>query len=537
MNVGGTQAAATAGGELRQILAVLGKWRWVIAVVTGTAVLTSGFLSWFVLPKVYEASATVNVVQAVPSSAAAGSAAGSGGQGLQGVVQSVSNLPPATLGTYLWQVTNPVVLAATAQALKDKGVQLAAGQIAGMVKASQVPDTNLIRITATGTDPATVALVANTLTDAYLKVVQDQDRAKLSQAAAFLDQQAAKVEAELAQATADLAKAQAAAGTTPDAQARLDADTKELIQLQGQLVQAQVSLASDQAGLQSVEDQLRQTPQTVPAAALATGSATAAIPAAPQPNPFYQTLMQQVANQRVTVAQDQATVDQLQQTLQRFQTDVMGLAQSGGTQEYVALNAQLIQAQVALSAAKAALANLQQQLQDTPTTLPPAPAASVPNPIYQSLLDKRSGLMVAAAQDQATVTQLQQAIAAVQHDADGLPKASADTQSQIQALQARVSQLTQAYQTLNEGLTQSQVAGSLNLGNAIVTLASPATVPQRPVKPNKRLNLALALLLGLVVSAALSFLLDQLDNTVKTPEDVQRLTGLPTLGAIPHVSR
>jgi uncharacterized protein involved in exopolysaccharide biosynthesis len=138
------------------------------------------------------------------------------------------------------------------------------------------------------------------------------------------------------------------------------------------------------------------------------------------------------------------------------------------------------------------------------------------------------------AQDQATVQALRQAVAGLNSGIQALSNKAHDSQAGIQALQTQVDELTQTYQTLEQNLTQAQVADSMSLGGTVVTLAAPAVVPIKPIKPNKKLNLALALVLGLLVSVGLVFLLEQFDNTIKTPDDVQGLTNLPTLAVIPH---
>lgn len=53
-----------------------------------------------------------------------------------------------------------------------------------------------------------------------------------------------------------------------------------------------------------------------------------------------------------------------------------------------------------------------------------------------------------------------------------------------------------------------------------------------PVKPNKKLNLAIALILGLMVSIGLAFLLEYLDNRIRTENDARRYLNLPVLGAV-----
>jgi len=65
----------------------------------------------------------------------------------------------------------------------------------------------------------------------------------------------------------------------------------------------------------------------------------------------------------------------------------------------------------------------------------------------------------------------------------------------------------------------------------VVELAKP---PTGPFRPNVRLNLALGLLFGALAGVGLALLLDHLDNTIGSVEELQRLTGLPVLAAIPR---
>ncbi|ETK33489.1 polysaccharide biosynthesis tyrosine autokinase [Microbispora sp. ATCC PTA-5024] len=65
-----------------------------------------------------------------------------------------------------------------------------------------------------------------------------------------------------------------------------------------------------------------------------------------------------------------------------------------------------------------------------------------------------------------------------------------------------------------------------------VTVIDPADVPDRPVSPRPLLNLGLAMVIALLLSAALAVLRDLLDTTVKTREALQELSHGPTLGII-----
>ncbi|MDA8228431.1 MAG: Wzz/FepE/Etk N-terminal domain-containing protein [Desulfitobacterium hafniense] len=66
-----------------------------------------------------------------------------------------------------------------------------------------------------------------------------------------------------------------------------------------------------------------------------------------------------------------------------------------------------------------------------------------------------------------------------------------------------------------------------------VSIVDTAVVPTNPVKPNKKLNILIAYVVGLMAAFGLVFLLEYLDNTIKTSSDVENILGIPVLGVIP----
>jgi capsular exopolysaccharide synthesis family protein len=85
----------------------------------------------------------------------------------------------------------------------------------------------------------------------------------------------------------------------------------------------------------------------------------------------------------------------------------------------------------------------------------------------------------------------------------------------------------------NETLVSARLGG---LKTSNVGIVDRARVPGSPVSPNRKRNLILALIVGLFGGAGLCFFLEYLDNTVKDPEEVEKLSGLPSLGVIPFLS-
>jgi capsular polysaccharide biosynthesis protein len=68
--------------------------------------------------------------------------------------------------------------------------------------------------------------------------------------------------------------------------------------------------------------------------------------------------------------------------------------------------------------------------------------------------------------------------------------------------------------------------------NGNVQTIDEAIIPKSPISPNKRLNILMAFLLGLMISTGLSFMLEYIDNTIKNTSDVDRYMGIPVIGMI-----
>ena len=67
-----------------------------------------------------------------------------------------------------------------------------------------------------------------------------------------------------------------------------------------------------------------------------------------------------------------------------------------------------------------------------------------------------------------------------------------------------------------------------------VSIVDTAVIPAKPIKPNKALNILIALVVSLMASVGLAFLLEYMDNTVKTSNDVEEFLSIPVLGVIPN---
>jgi len=127
------------------------------------------------------------------------------------------------------------------------------------------------------------------------------------------------------------------------------------------------------------------------------------------------------------------------------------------------------------------------------------------------------------------IDETQAEIDAKQQELDNLTSARqiSDLQNQISALQNKLDTLNYNYTSLLSNTTQ----GAQNS----LTIIEPASLPVAPVGPNRMMTVITSVVAAFVLAAGAAYLLVYLDNTIKSPEEIKRLTNLSTLGAIPLI--
>ena len=129
-------------------------------------------------------------------------------------------------------------------------------------------------------------------------------------------------------------------------------------------------------------------------------------------------------------------------------------------------------------------------------------------------------------------TSLEKELASVQDDiarAQGALAGNPDD-AQRQRLETSLAQYRTTLSSLANNYNQIRIAEAQATNNVVI--AKPAVVPLSPVRPRTMTNVLLAMIVGGMLAVGAAFLVEYLDDTVKSPDDVTRVTGLSTLGAI-----
>lgn len=67
-----------------------------------------------------------------------------------------------------------------------------------------------------------------------------------------------------------------------------------------------------------------------------------------------------------------------------------------------------------------------------------------------------------------------------------------------------------------------------------VEVIDKAITPENPIKPNRVMNIVIAAVLGFMIGLFIVFILEYMDNKIKTPQDIEKHLGLPILGVVPN---
>jgi capsular exopolysaccharide synthesis family protein len=91
------------------------------------------------------------------------------------------------------------------------------------------------------------------------------------------------------------------------------------------------------------------------------------------------------------------------------------------------------------------------------------------------------------------------------------------------------------YNNLLQRLEEVNIASAANTSS--ISIVEPAITPISKYRPKPKMNVLLGLLSGLILGLALAFLREALDKSIKSTEDLEKMTGLPILGMIPRVTK
>ena len=108
-----------------------------------------------------------------------------------------------------------------------------------------------------------------------------------------------------------------------------------------------------------------------------------------------------------------------------------------------------------------------------------------------------------------------------------------DTEVQLARLERNYKINEKTYTMLIEKYEEAKIAEKSKIGK--IRIVEEARIPKSPIKPNKRMNMMIAIVLGLGLGIGAALLIHSLDSKIRTFDDVRKFVSLPVLGTIPHI--
>lgn len=353
----------------------------------------------------------------------------------------------------------------------------------GRISVQPVQGTETIRITVSGTDPEETQRAANTLVATFTVVNQATNREEARNAREFIEGQLQVVEGDLRQAEDALQRFKESEKIIAPSE-ETKATIEKITDLEKMRAEARVGIQESQSRIGELRGQLRRQDETLISSTTISS------------NPLVQQYKSRLSELEV----------QLSAALERY-TDKHPTV--------TGLRVEITETRKKLNS------EVERIVSNETRTL---------NPIHQALLQQLIGLEVEAI----SLSSREQAVGHMieQYEASF---ASLPRKELMLARLTRNAQVTeQIYLLLRTKYEEVRISEAMK--SADVQVIDPAVLPVNPVRPKKKLNVAIAGFLGLFIGVGLAFFLEYLDTTIKTEEQVQEILGLPVLGRIPILS-
>jgi capsular polysaccharide biosynthesis protein len=109
-----------------------------------------------------------------------------------------------------------------------------------------------------------------------------------------------------------------------------------------------------------------------------------------------------------------------------------------------------------------------------------------------------------------------------------------ENDSQVVNLSVQDPDATVAAQIANKTaeVFQKEIKDIMSVDNVSILAKADVAENPSPIKPRPLLNVAIAIVVGLMAGVGLAFLLEYFNNTIKNEQDIEKILGLPILGVI-----
>lgn len=241
--------------SLIEIIQMILKGKWIIAIVTLVFMIASVITAVFVLDPIYE-SHTMLMISPITNVVAK-----EADNEFSELVSSLSQYPQMTVDTYREQVKAPVILEYLRKELKMKEVPLS--KIASIISVNAIDKTNLITIGAKDKDPEKAAQIANLISKKFTEFVSETSKKQAESSAKFIKEQMEKEKENMEVSSEKLKEFLAKPRGPAELELELNSKLEQITDFKTNIVQLKIDESTTRETLVRGQDLLKNTPKTL----------------------------------------------------------------------------------------------------------------------------------------------------------------------------------------------------------------------------------------------------------------------------------
>lgn len=396
------------------------------------------------------------------------------------ILNEIGGMPKNQVANYVEILKSRSLMLDVARHLGLPTDQKSLKKLQGNLAVQPIQGTDTIEIRVQSTEAVQAQRLANTIVKCFLarNLTDNQEDARLARQ--FIEEQLAVVAVRLAKAELALSRYQREAKiVSPSEEVRQAVE--KLAQFEADRAALDVAQAQARARLAKVQELLSAEEQTMVSAKVLARN----------------------------------------QVFERYREEISALSA-----QLAAAQAQYTEKHPAVVALKARIAKLQEDLSREMEFIVQSQTES-PNPLHQTQMQQALALQAEILANEAGRGAIQKEIAGFEAKLAALP----DKEMELARLMRDKASSEAIYTLLMTKKSEMEITEHMR--TADVRLVDPAYRPDVPVRPNTKLNVAVAVFLGLFVGVGLAFLLEYLDPSLKTRDEAVAALDLPVFGMIP----
>lgn len=241
--------------SLRELIETLLKGKWIIIVITLTAVLISGAVSFFILEPTYEAK-TVIAVKQTNSPKTQSSA-------LRGLVDTTFRVQEMNIQSYITQVKTAAVLKKIMENLQIDPQEISLSTFSNNINIKKIKDTDLLEVTVQDKDAQRAANIANALAEELVELASVTNKESATENMELLEKQINEEQTKLVAHVAEMKLFLQKPDSVAELETELDTALQLLSSFQGRKVELQVEKKKVSTMIEAIEQQLIAVPTKI----------------------------------------------------------------------------------------------------------------------------------------------------------------------------------------------------------------------------------------------------------------------------------